>query len=125
MKNRTLRVQELIRTELGQILLREMRFAAKLVSIHSVSVTPDLRHCHVYMSVVGTEAEQRDALHSLQEARSTLQRSLMKRVVLKFTPLLNFHLTNSIERGVRVVELLESLEIPPAEEDKLPEVEIR
>jgi len=125
MKNRPLRVQELIRSELGQIVLRELRFAAKLVSIHSVSVTPDLRHAHIYMSVIGTEAEQRAAIQQLQDARSMLQSALSKRVVLKYTPQLTFHLTNSIERGVRVVELLEDLNIPPAEEEQPPEYEIR
>lgn len=125
MKNRTLRVQELIRTELGPIILREVRFAAKLVTIHSVSVTPDLRLCHIYMSVIGTEAEQRDAIQKLQDSRSMLQSALAKRVVLKYTPQLSFHLTNSIERGVRVVELLEDLNIPPAEEEELPKYDVR
>ncbi len=117
MKNRTLRVQELIRTELAQLLAREVRFEATLVSIHSVSMTPDLRLCHVYISVIGTEREQNAALTKLLAARSALQAGIAKRVVLKYTPLLSFHLTNSIERGTRVLELMEDLKIPPAEEE--------
>ncbi|MBS0660881.1 MAG: 30S ribosome-binding factor RbfA [Verrucomicrobia bacterium] len=124
MKNRPLRVQELIRSELGQLILRELRFTAKLVSIHSVSVTPDLRHAHIYMSVIGTPAEQQEALTKLQDNRSMLQSGLAKRVILKYTPQLAFHLTNSIERGVRVVELLDDLHIPPAEDER-PEYEVR
>ncbi len=121
MKNRTVRVQELVRSELGLIIAREITFRATLVSIHSVSITPDLRQCHVYVSVIGNEAEQRSAVETLREERVPLQAALGKRIALKNTPQLSFHLTNSIERGVRVVELLEQLDIPPAPEEDAPE----
>jgi ribosome-binding factor A len=115
MKNRTARVQELIRNELGTILARELTFDAQLVTIHTVSVTPDLRTCHVYLSALGEEHEKHAALHKLRDNRIMLQNALSKRVVLKYTPQLVFHLDNSIERGVRVVRLLDELSVPPEE----------
>ncbi len=116
MKNRTARVQELIRNELGNILSRELTFDAQLVTIHTVSVTPDLRQCHVYLSALGEEYQKHAALQKLRDNRIMLQNALSKRVVLKYTPQLVFHLDDSIERGVRVVRLLDELGVPPADE---------
>jgi ribosome-binding factor A len=42
-----------------------------------------------------------------------LQRELAKRVVLKYTPHLHFKLDDSIERGSRVLEIMQDLELPP------------
>jgi ribosome-binding factor A len=48
----------------------------------------------------------------LEEQRGTLQRELAKRVVLKYTPHLNFKMDDSIERGTRVLEIMRDLEKP-------------
>ena len=47
-----------------------------------------------------------------------LQHALMKRVVLKYTPQLHFKLDEAIERGDRVMEILEQIEIPPDEDEQ-------
>lgn len=125
MKNRTARVQELIRNELGNILSRELTFDAQLVTIHTVSVTPDLRQCHVYLSSLGEEDQKHAALQKLRDNRIMLQNALSKRVVLKYTPQLVFHFDDSIERGVRVVRLLDELGVPPADEPEAEDHESR
>jgi ribosome-binding factor A len=48
----------------------------------------------------------------LEDHRVSLQRELSKRVVLKYTPHLNFKLDNSIESGSRVLEIMQGLDIP-------------
>lgn len=114
MKNRLARVQELIRAELGAILTREVEFTAKLVTIQMVSVTPDLRMCHVHVGVIGSLEERKAALTKLEDSRIALQAALARRVKLKYTPHLLFHLTDAIEKGVHVVGLIDQLDIPPA-----------
>jgi ribosome-binding factor A len=52
----------------------------------------------------------------LEEHRTALQRELSKRVVLKYTPHLHFKLDNSIERGNRVLEIIQDLDEPPRDE---------
>ena len=47
----------------------------------------------------------------LEENRVILQTELAKRVVLKYTPHLVFHLDDSIERGARVFKILQEIEI--------------
>ena len=117
MKNRPARVRELILRELGAIISREFTFTAKLVTVQAVDLTPDFKNCHVHVGVLGTESEQKKAIGKLQESRPHLQHELAKRVVLKFTPQLHFHLDEAIERGTRVMEVMRQIdEITPVEE---------
>lgn len=117
MKHRLERVNEVIKRELGELINRECRFDAKLVTVQQVDVTPDLKHAHVYVSVIGTDAEARQAISTLHDARPGLQRSMSKRVVIKYTPHLHFKLDETIVRGTRVLTLLEQIEIPATEAD--------
>ena len=50
-----------------------------------------------------------------------LQHELSKRVVLKFTPQLHFHLDEAIERGTKVMEIMRQIDdvVPPAEDDEV------
>lgn len=116
MKHRLERVNELIKRELGALLIREIKFDAQLVSISSVDITPDLKQCHVYVTVIGTEAQRHRALEQLIGERNLLQSLLAKRVIIKYTPQLHFRLDDSIERGTRVLQILE--EIGPLPEDE-------
>jgi len=123
MKHRLPRVNELIRRELGELVAREMSFPAKLVTIQQVDVTPDLKHAHVFVSVIGTDEEARQSVAKLHDARPHLQHMLSKRVVLKYTPHLHFKLDVAAERGDRVLNLLSEIEIP--EEEPKPEEDER
>lgn len=112
MKHRLLRVNELLKRELSALLVREMTFDNLLVTVNQVDVTPDLKSAHVYISVLGSKG-RKEVLPKLEANRSALQANLAKHVVLKYTPHLIFHLDDSIERGSRVLEILQEIE-PPA-----------
>src|SRR4051794_38987695 len=86
MKHRLDRVNEVMKRELGDLLRREFTFTAKLVTIQQVDITPDLKQAHVFVSIIGSPQEQRDAMSQLHGKRAHLQRELAKRVILKFTP---------------------------------------
>lgn len=120
MSQRILRVQELIKRELGTLLQRELEFPGLLVSIHDVEMTPDLKQCKVFFGVLGggPHAGER-VLEKLEGHRGALQNKLARRVILKHTPTLQFRLDDSVERGVRTLRAIEALgEIPdhPADE---------
>jgi ribosome-binding factor A len=118
MSLRLLRVCELIKRELGVIIGREIKFEAPLVSVRAVDITPDLKNAHVFISAIGTKWQKEEAIRYLNEKRQHLQHELSRRVVLKYTPLLHFQLDESIERGTRVLNLLDEIEptLPPDEE---------
>ena len=115
MKHRLERVRELVKRELGSVMIRELSFTSPLVSVQDVDLTPDLKHAHVFVSVMGSEEQKKEALLTLSKNRGLLQSELSKRIVLKNTPHLHFRLDESIERGVRVIHLMEQID-PPAEE---------
>ena len=115
MKHRLERVNELLKRELGDLLTREVSFEGGLVTVQQVDITPDLKHAHVFVSVIGSEPQAKAAMAKLHSSRTTLQHLLSKRVVLKYTPHLHFKLDDSIERGSRVISILEEIDIPPDE----------
>lgn len=115
-KHRLERVNELIKRELGDLIHREITFQAKLVTVQQVDITPDLKQAHVYISVIGTDPERRKAMSMLHAKRIPLQQALSKRIILKFTPNLHFKLDEAVERGTRILSILEELELPPLNE---------
>ncbi len=115
MKHRLERVSEVLRRELGSAVQRELVFDGALVTITEVKVSPDLRNAQVYVGVIGSASQRKAALEKLELNRGLLQSEVTKRVVLKYTPHLHFHLDDSAERGVRLNELMD--QILPSPED--------
>jgi ribosome-binding factor A len=109
MKHRQLRVNELVKRELSAIVAREINFEGVLVSINAVDVTPDLKSAHVFVSILGS-ATGASVIDKLEAHRPVLQAELSRHVVLKYTPHLVFHLDDSIERGARVLEILNEID---------------
>ena len=101
-----------MKRELGDLITRELTFT-QLVTVQDVDITPDLKHAHVYVSVLGDSEGARSALSQLHEHRRELQLQLSKRVILKFTPQLHFKLDETGERGSRIIDLLASRDLPP------------
>jgi ribosome-binding factor A len=77
------------------------------VTVTSVETSPDLRHARVYVSVLGSEAEREATLAGLESAHGLLQQSIAGELRMKRTPTLQFVFDASIERGMRITELLE------------------
>jgi ribosome-binding factor A len=114
------RVNELIRTELGDLVGRSMRDPrlSGLASITEVHTTPDLRHARVYVSILGTEDDKKSTMIALQAASGFLRRELASRMTMKYVPDLTFLVDESIERGERIRELLRQVNEPgPPPED--------
>jgi ribosome-binding factor A len=108
MKHRLLRVNEVLKRELSGLVAREMNFEQGLVSVNQVDITSDLKNAHVFVSVLGTTGAS--VINQLEAHRAALQSALAKHVVLKYTPHLVFHLDDSIERGTRVIEIMQAID---------------
>lgn len=128
MTHRIERVQELIRRELGPILDRNFRFPGCIATIHEVSLTPDLKQCFVYVGILGKTDHPELIVKRLNDAHGVIQRDLYKRVTLKNSPSLIFKHDTSVERGVRIVSLIEDLPEPlpdePVEEEPVENVDV-
>lgn len=109
MNHRLERVCEVLKRELGQLIVRDLTFPVPLVTISGVDITPDLKQAHIHVSAMGTDAEKRRVITILEDNRVTLQAGISKRLILKNTPHLHFRIDESIERGSRVLDILDNL----------------
>ena len=80
-----------------------------MTSVVSVEVTPDLKFCKAYISVLGDEQAQKDTLAGLQSAEGFIRRLLAQTVNLRNTPEIQFISDQSIEYGVRMSKLIDEV----------------
>ncbi|MEO6847007.1 MAG: 30S ribosome-binding factor RbfA [Chthoniobacterales bacterium] len=109
MKHRLERVREVIKRELGMAITRTLTFDGALVTVNGVDITPDLKQAHIFIGIIGNDSQKKHVVETLEKNRSLLQQELSKRVVLKYTPILNFRVDDSVERGTRVIDLMDNL----------------
>ncbi len=77
------------------------------VTVTAVDTSTDLRHARVYVSVLGDEKEREATLEGLQSSHGVLQARIARELRMKRTPTLDFVYDDSIERGMRITELLD------------------
>ena len=77
------------------------------VTVTAVETSPDLRHARVYVSVLGNAHEREESLAALQRAHGVLQSEIARVTHMKRTPELKFVYDETVERGMRINELLE------------------
>lgn len=108
---RTERVDELLRQEIGAIVARDVADPrVGFATITSVETTPDLRHAKVWVSVIGQPVEREATLAALRRAMPFVRHELGTRLRIKRIPDLHVHLDDTAERGTRVLQLLSELE---------------
>ncbi len=111
MSRRTERVSELIRQEISDLLLREIRDPRLdgLISITRVEASPDLYNARIFVSVMSETASPDDALKALNSAAGFLHKELVHRLEMRRVPFLTFHLDTSIEDGAAVLAHLDEV----------------
>ncbi len=113
---RTLRVSELIKREIADILCREIEDPkVGFVTVSSVDVTRDLRVAFVRVSVMGDDERRQEAVRSLNSAAGFIQKELSSRIRLRYMPKLQFRLDTSIDRFMHIAEILSEIEKSEAE----------
>jgi ribosome-binding factor A len=121
MTQRTDRIDELLRQEIGQIIAREIDDPrVGFATLTSVETTPDLRHAKVLVSVIGQPEDRRATLTALGRAMPYVRHELGKRLRLKRIPEFHLELDDTLERGTRVLHLLDELEAGRLPEEDLP-----
>src|SRR5688572_29576038 len=109
---RTSQVNELLREELSELLLREVkdpRVDHGLVSITEVQTSPDLRHATVFISHLGDPDDREEVIAGLQHAAPFLHREMLHRLKMKIVPDFQFRYDPSIERGARLSALIQQV----------------
>jgi ribosome-binding factor A len=107
------RVNELLKREISAVIMRDFVFPNRLVTVNSVEVAQDLKEARVFVGILGGPGD--GIIADLNQRHGFIQSKVMKRVVLKNTPVLSFRGDTSVERGVDIVNLLDEVEkIPKA-----------
>jgi ribosome-binding factor A len=78
------------------------------VTVTAVETSPDLRHARVFVSVLGNTQERDESLAGLQRAHGVLQAEVARVMHMKRTPELKFVYDETVEKGMRINEILES-----------------
>ena len=108
---RVQRVRELLKREIGEVLRRELPVnEAGLISVNEVDVAGDLQSAKVFVSVLGNADQKKHALGLLNGSRKHVQAQIGRDLFLKYTPVLTFVMDDSIEKGNRVLQIIEEIE---------------
>jgi ribosome-binding factor A len=101
------RVDEAVREVLSDAIARDLQDPrVGFVTVTAVKTSPDLRHARVYVSVLGDEKARAETLDGLSSAHGFLQGRLAAELSLKHTPLLTFQYDESVDRGMRITQLI-------------------
>lgn len=110
-KYRSGRINEEIKRELSDIIQNEVRDprVTAMVSVTNVEVTKDLHYAKVFVSLFGKEEQKKETLSALKSSAGFMRREIGHRVNLRHTPELLIELDNTIEHGMHINALLESI----------------
>jgi ribosome-binding factor A len=109
MSDRMRRVNEALKEVLSEGIgeLKDPRIG--FVTVTGVETSPDLRHARVFVSVLGSERNRERSLSGLAAAHGVLQARVARELRMKRTPQLAFEYDPSVERGVRMTQLIDEL----------------
>ncbi len=110
MSQRNVRVNELIKREVSDVLHTRYQSESVYITITEVDVSPDHRKAHVFFSVIGGRDRAHESLKWLTKNQREIRQQVGKRIVLKHLPHLQFHHDTSIRRGNEILQLLDELE---------------
>ena len=109
MSDRMRRVNAAVREVLSEAVgeLKDPRIG--FVTVTGVQTTTDLRQAVVYVSVLGSERKREKTIEGLQAAHGILQGRIARELRMKRTPQLTFEYDPTVERGVRMTQLIDEL----------------
>ncbi len=105
--NRNLKVAELIQRELAQMLQRDVHQPHwGMVTVTSVVMTPDLQMAKVYITLLGATSPLDGIVKEVNQEAKLLRMKLAHKIALRYTPSLKFYYDETLEKALRLQELL-------------------
>lgn len=105
------RINGEVQRELSNIIRTEIKDPRinPMTSVVTVEVAPDLKSCKAFISVLGDEESQKNTIAGLKSAEGFIRSKLAKLINLRNTPQITFILDQSIEYGVNMSKLIDSI----------------
>lgn len=111
-QTRVEKVQELMRQEVSEIVLRELKDPRiGFVTVTEVKCTADLREAKIYVSVMGSDDQVKNTLAGLKSSMGFIRREIGRRIRLRFTPEISLALDKSLDYSAHIQELLLKVEM--------------
>lgn len=118
------KVQELMKQEVSQIILRELKDPRiGFVTVTSVECTGDLRESKIYVSLMGSEQQVKDCWAGLTSSLGYIRREIGKRIRLRFTPEISLAIDKSLDYSAHIQELLLKIKAEEAAKDTQAKIE--
>ena len=118
------KVQELMKQEVSQIILRELKDPRiGFVTVTSVECTGDLREAKIYVSLMGNEQHVKDCWAGLTSSLGYIRREIGKRIRLRFTPEISLAIDKSLDYSAHIQELLLKIKAEEAAKDTQAKIE--
>jgi ribosome-binding factor A len=107
-KQRIDRLNSLLKEVISEVIKRDVRnpHVTELVTVTRVQITKDLHYAKVFISVIGTEEQKVETVDALQSAAGFIAINASRKVVMRYFPELTFKLDDSVDRHMRIEELL-------------------
>jgi ribosome-binding factor A len=111
MVERTDRLNSLLQEVIAEVIMREIRNPkiSTLITVKKVEITKDLHYAKVYISMLGSDLEKKQTLKALKSAAGYISVQAAKKVIMKYFPVLTFHLDETLEDEIRIHNLLEKI----------------
>ena len=107
---RVRKIQEFIKQEVGQMLLRDLKDPRLgFVTITGVKVTGDLRQAKIFVSLFGSDADKKSSLEALNKAKGYIRREIGQRLKIYYTPEISFEEDTSLDYGMHIDSLLRDI----------------
>jgi len=110
MTTRQEKLVQLLKEEVSDILRREIKDPRLgFFTVIDAEITSDLRHAKIFVSIMGSEEERKQSMEVLKHAQHFVRQEFGKRVRMKVLPDIQFFRDETVDKGVRMLELLEEI----------------
>lgn len=105
------RINGEVQKELSRIISREIKDPRihSMTSVTQVMVTPDLKECKAYISVLGDDQAKEDTLAGLKSASGYIRKELARSINLRNTPEITFYIDESIEYAINMSKKIDDV----------------
>ena len=101
------RLSREVKYSISDILMREIKDPRiGFVTVMDVEVSDDYKYAKVFISVMGEESDVTKSFRCLESARGFVQKELGKRLKAKYTPIINWMRDKTVDKTMRITELL-------------------
>ncbi|TCK97940.1 ribosome-binding factor A [Natranaerovirga hydrolytica] len=109
--SRLIRINEEIKKELSNLIRTELKDPRvnPMTTVVNVHTTSDLKHCKVFISVLGNEEDKEETVNALNKASSFIRTEIARLINLRNTPELKFIKDDSIEQSIHMSKIIDEI----------------